>query len=34
MDNLDEVFQVLESAKLLEKTGNRIEAATKYYQGV
>ena len=33
MDSLNEVFQVLESAKLLEKNGNRIEAATKYYQG-
>ncbi|KAG7346312.1 calpain family cysteine protease [Nitzschia inconspicua] len=32
MDLLDEVFQVLESAKQLEKRGNRIEAATKYYE--
>jgi calpain-7 len=33
MENLNEVFQVIEAARLLEKTGNRIEAATKYYQG-
>jgi calpain-7 len=32
MELLDEVFQVLESARQLEKSGNRIEAATKYYE--
>mmetsp|Transcript_457 Transcript_457/g.1167 ORF Transcript_457/g.1167 Transcript_457/m.1167 type:complete len:935 (-) Transcript_457:685-3489(-) len=30
--DLDDVFQLLETAKGLEKSGHRIEAATKYYE--
>ena len=33
MDCLDDVFRLLEKAKLLEKDGQRIEASTKYYEG-
>ena len=33
MDGLDDVFRLLEKAKLLEKDGQRIEASTKYYEG-
>lgn len=33
MDDLDEVFRLLEKATLLENDGQRIEAATKYYEG-
>ncbi len=33
MDDLDEVFRLLEMARLLENDGQRIEAATKYYEG-
>jgi hypothetical protein len=31
--DLDDVFRLLEKATLLEKDGQRIEAATKYYEG-
>jgi calpain-7 len=32
MGTLDDVFQLIETAKRLEKSNNRIEAATKYYE--
>ena len=34
MNSIDRVFRLLERATMLEKDGQRIEASTKYYEGV